>query len=251
MTRRSPPPDVGGWRSRGKSRFRFTEVVSSPKIKNISQYFALPEPKITGTSWVSRPDQRGVRTSRTWGGDAVDARAALDERGRRVRQKRVVPTSQCWRQCSWETFDFPGRYGGKRAVLRGERAISRKATAQGMSDVLRCPVCSWAHFLCTLAHETAGAARIRHSLRPLNWRRAKRSAKLRAHRAARMRNYVHVIASEAKQSRVVGGTLDCFVALLLAMTVDGASPRPYRNRSPPSSPQPLHARQHPTCPLIC
>jgi hypothetical protein len=27
-----------------------------------------------------------------------------------------------------------------------------------------------------------------------------------------------VIASEAKQSRVVGGTLDCFVASLLAMT---------------------------------
>jgi len=39
---------------------------------------------------VSRPGQRGVRTSRTWDGDAVDARAALDERGRRVRQKRVV-----------------------------------------------------------------------------------------------------------------------------------------------------------------
>jgi hypothetical protein len=29
---------------------------------------------------------------------------------------------------------------------------------------------------------------------------------------------LHVIASAAKQSRVVGGTLDCFVALLLAMT---------------------------------
>ena len=39
------------------------------------------------------------------------------------------------------------RYGGKRAVLRGEHVISRKATAQGMSDVLRCPVCSCAHYL--------------------------------------------------------------------------------------------------------
>jgi hypothetical protein len=29
-----------------------------------------------------------------------------------------------------------------------------------------------------------------------------------------------VIASEAKQSRVVGGTLDCFVAALLAMTME-------------------------------
>ncbi|MBN8989356.1 MAG: hypothetical protein J0H42_13995, partial [Rhizobiales bacterium] len=49
---------------------------------------------------------------------------------------------------------------------RGEHVISRKAIAQGMSDVLRCPVCSCAHFLVHIAHETAGAARIRHSLRP-------------------------------------------------------------------------------------
>ena len=45
---------------------------------------------------------------------------------------------------------FSGRNGGKRAVLRGEHEVSRKAIAQGMSDVLRCPVCSCAHFLCTL-----------------------------------------------------------------------------------------------------
>src|SRR2546430_6449407 len=32
---------------------------------------------------------------------------------------------------------------------RGDHAISRKAIAQGMSDVLRCPVCSCAHSLCT------------------------------------------------------------------------------------------------------
>src|SRR5205814_10690119 len=49
---------------------------------------------------------------------------------------------------------------------RGEHEVSRKAIAQGMSDCLRCPVCSCAPFLRTLAHETAGAARTRHSLRP-------------------------------------------------------------------------------------
>src|ERR1700675_93835 len=32
-------------------------------------------------------------------------------------------------------------------ILRGERDISRKAIAQGMSDRLRCPVCSCAFFL--------------------------------------------------------------------------------------------------------
>src|SRR3979490_3348207 len=35
-------------------------------------------------------------------------------------------------------------------ALRGDHVISRKAIAQGMSDVLRCPVCSCAHSLCTL-----------------------------------------------------------------------------------------------------
>jgi hypothetical protein len=52
---------------------------------------------------------------------------------------------------------------------RGDHAISRKAIAQGMSDVLRCPVCSCAALFALIAHETADAARIRHSLRPLNF----------------------------------------------------------------------------------
>src|SRR5664279_4489277 len=50
---------------------------------------------------------------------------------------------------------------------QGEREVSRKAIAQGMSDCLRCPVCSCAHFFVHLAHEIAGAACTRHSLRPL------------------------------------------------------------------------------------
>src|SRR5439155_21624751 len=54
----------------------------------------------------------------------------------------------------------------KEPAHRGEHEVSRKATAQGMSDCLRSPVCSCAPFLHSLAHETAGAARIRHSLRP-------------------------------------------------------------------------------------
>src|SRR5207248_6419648 len=50
---------------------------------------------------------------------------------------------------------------------RGERDISRKAIAQGMSECFRCPVCSCAPKCTFLAHETAGAARTRHFLRPL------------------------------------------------------------------------------------
>src|SRR4029079_8455904 len=75
---------------------------------------------------------------------AVDAGSADSERHESVRQRRVVLTSRCWRQCTWRQ-QLSGRYGGKRAVLRGELVISRKAIAQGISYVLRCSVCSCAH----------------------------------------------------------------------------------------------------------
>src|ERR1700709_2443138 len=55
----------------------------------------------------------------------------------------------------------------KQLVHQGERVISRKAIAQGRPGVHRCPVCSCAPFLVQSAHETAGAARTRSSLRPL------------------------------------------------------------------------------------
>ena len=32
---------------------------------------------------------------------AVDAGSADNERHESVRQRRVVPTPRCWRQCSW------------------------------------------------------------------------------------------------------------------------------------------------------
>ena len=51
---------------------------------------------------------------------------------------------------------------------RGEHEVSRKAIAQGMSECFRSPVCSCAPIAQFLAHETAGAACTRHSLRPLS-----------------------------------------------------------------------------------
>src|SRR5687768_15910737 len=41
-----------------------------------------------------------------------------------------------------------------------------KPLRRGCRCVHRSPVCSCAHFFALLAHETAGAARTRHSLRP-------------------------------------------------------------------------------------
>src|SRR5213596_4365448 len=57
--------------------------------------------------------------------------------------------------------------GGKRAVLRGEHEVSRKAIAQGRPECSRCPVCSCAVLFAQIARETAGAASTRSSLRPL------------------------------------------------------------------------------------
>ena len=51
--------------------------------------------------------------------------------------------------------------------LRGERAISRQTIAQGRPDALRWTCMLVCALLCAIAHETAGAARTRSSLRPL------------------------------------------------------------------------------------
>ena len=121
-----------------------SEVVSSPKIKNISLF-----PK--GEPWhiYRHPvPTRGAYHDRHERGTGCGGRRCADnERRESVRQRRVVLTPRCWRQVSGSS---PASDGGKKAGHRGELVISRKAIAQGMSDCLRCPVCSCAHFLCTL-----------------------------------------------------------------------------------------------------
>jgi len=71
--------------------------------------------------------------------------------------------------------------------------------------------------------EIAGAARIRHSLRPLISEGGKFKSKPRAQSVARMQSRIwerrHCERSEAIHL-AVRRKLDCFVALLLAMTSD-------------------------------
>ena len=131
-------------RARRANHFRFTEVVSSPKIKNISLY---PKREQVHIYRHPVPTRGALAIVTNVGRGAVDAGSADNERRESVRRRRVVLTPRCWRQVGGSS---PADDGGKRAVLRGEHVISRKAIAQGMSDVLRCPVCSCAHSLCTL-----------------------------------------------------------------------------------------------------
>src|SRR5438105_9165240 len=51
------------------------------------------------------------------------------------------------------------------------------------------------------AHETAGAARTRHSLRPLSSRGAEITIKPRALRAARSRSHIQVVATSLRAQR--------------------------------------------------
>src|SRR6266540_983814 len=71
-----------------------------------------------------------------------------------------------------------GDDGGKRAVLREEHEVSRKAIAQGRLECSRCPVCSCAVLFAQIARGTAGAASTRSSLRPQFSRRANEDANL-------------------------------------------------------------------------
>src|SRR5881392_1634511 len=87
---------------------------------------------------------------------AVDAGSAENERRESVRQRRVVLTPHCWRR-RWQQY----------TAHRGDHVIIRKAIAQGMSDVLRFTCMLMRALSVHVAHEIAGAARIRHSLRPL------------------------------------------------------------------------------------
>src|ERR1044072_1151777 len=102
--------------------------------------------------------------------------------------------SRCWHHGGGK---YPDGKGGKRAVLRGEHEVSRKAIAQGRPGCSRCTcmlVCNFCY--AQTAHETSGAASTRSSLRPLTGGREVDS-KPRAVHAARRRNHIHVIASAA------------------------------------------------------
>ena len=76
-----------------------------------------------------------------------------------------------WRPVAGVTFvrsqKLLASNGGKKPVHQGEHDISRKATAQGRPDALRWTCMLVCALLVHIAHETAGAARTRSSLRPL------------------------------------------------------------------------------------
>src|SRR2546427_2138185 len=102
--------------------------------------------------------------------------------------------------------------GGKRAVLRGEHEVSRKAIAQGRPECSRCLVCSCAALFAQIARETAGAASTRSSLRPLI---SRGQMKMQTSGVMRResRNCMHVIAREPWSRVGSSGYKSCRVSL--------------------------------------
>ena len=146
---------------------QITENLSSPQRKNIplspSGKSALPARAVS-------PDERGgSRSSRTCGGMRWTRIAAKDERRYLVRRSRVVLTPRRWCQVR-ERLTLLGSDGDNKArsPRRARRKPLKPLRREGRMLSAE-PVCSCAFSNAQFAHETAGAARTRSSLRPLAW----------------------------------------------------------------------------------
>jgi len=122
----------------------------------------------------------------TWGGDAMAADAASDERGGCGRRNRAVPIPRRWDQASRDERE--ATVARKPGAPRRPR-ISRKTIARG-TPVVRLPCgCLRAQSAFLLHARLAGAASIRCSPRPLVSRGAS-ICKTRTLRAARIQSHI-------------------------------------------------------------
>src|SRR6266567_2222596 len=172
-------------------------MVSSPEIKNISLFQKANPWHIYCHSVLLRGALAIVTNV---GRVAVDAEVPVTKALKRT-AKTCGPDAR-YAGVKFRGNKLPGSDGGKRASAhRGERVISRKATAQGMSDCLRCPVCSCAQPTTSLR---TGPRVQRASGIPcaLGFERARDTRKPRAQCAARARTHIyrHCERSEAIHS---------------------------------------------------
>ena len=108
----------------------------------------------------------------------MDARARLTYAPERTAKScgsdAAVLALSLGRQC------FSRGDGGKRAVLRGEHEVSRKAIAQGRPECSRCPVCSCALFVCANRTRDRGCSKHPVFPAPSDFEEGKRRCKPRA-----------------------------------------------------------------------
>ena len=124
-----------------------------------------------------------------------DGRGGRDRRTRRMRTAKscgsdvaVLALRSGEAKLLWDN-------GGKRAVLRGEHEVSRKAIAQGRPECSRCPVCSCAVFVCANRTRDRGCSKHPVFPAPSNRREGKRRCKPRTQRAARSQRRIQLSSS--------------------------------------------------------
>ena len=148
--------------------------LSSPSRKNIplsfsAQISGITPPVSRQMRGVGHRHERAVR---------CDGRESATRRARWKRTAKSCGSGAAVLALSPREAKLLAGDGGKRAVLREEHEVSRKAIAQGRPECSRCPVCSCAVLFAQIARETAGAASTRSSLRPLISKRANEDANL-------------------------------------------------------------------------
>ncbi len=193
--RRFAPPqdDVS---ASGSAR-RATHLRAPKPVQPLREkYFALFLTQLSCVLCASHPTRGALRTSR-------NARVGCDGRKSIARRAIVERTAKsCGPDAPMAGVKFARSSRFLRMTVtnklwsrRGEHGISRKPLRREGRSVSAEPVCSCAFFLSTFAHETAGAARTRSSLRPLCFG-GERICKTRAHAVARMRRCVSGVVVE-------------------------------------------------------
>jgi hypothetical protein len=123
--------------------------MSSPQIKNISLPISANQ-NYKSSRLIPEEGALAIVTKRRDGMRWTLLFQARKRRrlGKSVRRSRVVLTPRHWRQVG----GYPAGDGGNQAAHRGERVISRKAIAQGMSVCSPLPcmlVCAFVCAVCT------------------------------------------------------------------------------------------------------
>ena len=145
------------------------------------------------------PDERGAR-ERHERAVGCGGRESCDRRVWLERTAKSCGSDVAVLALSSREAKLLGGDGGKRAVRRGEHEVSRKAIAQGRPGCSACTCMLVCAFLVRNCTRDRGCSVHPVFPAPSSIREGNRRRKTRAKDVARRRNYIHVIASAAKQS---------------------------------------------------
>jgi hypothetical protein len=151
----------------------------------------------TQISPITPPVLRRMRGARERHERAVGCggRGGCDRRARRTRTAKSCGSGAAVLALSPGEAKLLAGDGGKRAVLRGEHEVSRKAIAQGRPECFPLPCMLVCSFVCANRTRDRGCSKHPVFPAPSDRREGKRRCKPRAISAARSRSHIHVTGS--------------------------------------------------------